>query len=313
MPLDPKLQALVNIGRYLQRDNYQFVTVTPQTHQYYLQRHSQRMAEGLRDVFGWCLPFNKALISDELWQLMQSAEVLEAYADGWRSRVRWSTLDGSLFVHSAYPTDAGDAVFFGPDTYRFARAIEQHLQGESDDIQSAVDIGCGSGAGATYLATRLPDAAITAVDINPQAIDYTRVNAELANANNVTACPSNLLDSVEGSFDLIVANPPYMHDPETRAYRHGGGLRGAGLSLQIVEAALQRLAAGGSLVLYTGVAIVDGEDLFLQELRHRTQGSHCRWDYHEVDPDVFGEELLKADYEDVERIAAVVLTLRYLG
>lgn len=313
MPLEAKLQALADMGRYLQRDNYQFVAVTPQTHEYYLQRHGQRLAAGLRDVFGWGLPFSKALLSEELWQLMERAEVLEACAHGWRSTVRWSTLDGSLFVHSAYPTDENDAVFFGPDTYRFARAIEQHLQGERDDIQAAVDIGCGSGAGATYLATRLPDAAITGVDINPQAIDYTRVNAEIANASNVTAYRSNLLESVHGSFDLIVANPPYMHDPEARAYRHGGGLLGAGLSLQIVDTALLRLSPGGSLVLYTGVAIVKGEDLFLQEIRRRTQDSHCRWDYHEVDPDVFGEELLKTDYQDVERIAAVVLTLRHLG
>ncbi|RUO25991.1 SAM-dependent methyltransferase [Aliidiomarina minuta] len=313
MPLNLKLQALADIGRYLQGDTYQFVTVTPQTHEYYLQRHSQRMAKGLRDVFGWCLPFHKTLLSDELWQLMEKAEVLEPCAEGWRSRVRWSTLDGSLFVHSAYPTDKNDAVFFGPDTYRFARAIEQHLQGESDDIRSAIDIGCGSGAGAAYLGKRLPEAAVTAVDINPLSIDYTQVNADIASTGNVTAYQSNLLDSVDGAFDLMVANPPYMHDPEARVYRHGGGLRGAGLSLQIVDTALQRLAAGGALVLYTGVAIVDGEDLFLQELKRRTEGRHCRWGYQEVDPDVFGEELLKTDYEDVERIAAVVLTLRQLG
>ncbi|MCC5880731.1 MAG: class I SAM-dependent methyltransferase [Idiomarina sp.] len=313
MPLNLKLQALADIGRYLQRDTYQFVTVTPQTHEYYLQRHSHRMAKGLRDVFGWCLPFHNTLLSDELWQLMEKAEVLKSCDEGWRSTVRWSTLDGSLLVHSAYPTDKNDAVFFGPDTYRFARAIEYHLQGEHDDIQSAIDIGCGSGAGAIYLGKRLPEAAVVAVDINPLSIDYTQVNAEIANTGNVTAYQSNLLDDVDGAFELMVANPPYMHDPEARAYRHGGGLRGAGLSLQIVDTALQRLAPGGALLLYTGVAIVDGEDVFLQELKRKTQGRHCRWDYQEVDPDVFGEELLKTDYEDVERIAAVVLTLRQLG
>lgn len=307
--LEPKLQALADMGRYLQRHKYQFVTVTPQTHQYYLQRHQTGGAKNLRGVFGWCLPFSETLLDAELYQLMQKAGVLQASGDGWRSTVRWSTLNNSLFVHSAYPTDHSDAVFFGPDTYRFTRAIERHLQRQTDSIHSAVDIGCGSGAGAVYVGLNLPDADVMAVDINPKSLDCTRVNAQLAGACNVSTYASNLLDSVDGSFDLIVANPPYMHDPAARAYRHGGGTLGTGLSLKIIDTAMQRLTAGGSLVLYTGVAIVAGEDLFLSGLKRRLQAHDYQWEYHEVDPDVFAEELLNADYGDVERIAAVVLTL----
>ncbi|MGX5913777.1 methyltransferase [Aliidiomarina sp. Khilg15.8] len=310
MSLAHKQQALVELGRYLQDKDYQFVTVTPQTHQYYLQRHRGRQATSLRDVFGWCLPFGDDLLSNELKQLMQRAGVLESDGDGWRSAVRWSSLDRFLFVHTAYPTDKNDAVFFGPDTYRFIQAVEQHLQRETGGIHSAVDIGCGSGAGAVYLASSLPGAEVSGVDINPQCLNFTQANSQLAGVNNLSVCSSDLLDAVEGSFDLIIANPPYMHDPDARAYRHGGGALGAGLSLRIVEAALQRLAAGGSLLLYTGVAIVEGEDRFLSELKKQLQGSKCHWDYREVDPDVFGEELLKPDYAEVERIAAVVLTLR---
>ena len=313
IPLDPKLQALAEIGRYLQRNNYNFITVTPQTHQYYLQRHQERLATQLRDMFGWCLPFESKLLDAELWRWMQQADCIEKHTLGWRSKVRWSSLGDALFVHSGYPTDEQDAVFFGPDTYRFARAIDDFLRGNREDIRTVADIGCGSGAGAAYLASRLPDADISAVDINPRALDYTAVNLRIANIRNVTTYSSNLLDSVDGCFDLIVANPPYMSDSLTRAYRHGGAHKGAELSLAIVDTAMQRLAAGGTLVLYTGVAIVDGEDVFLTELQHRVQNWHCRWDYYEVDVDVFGEELLQDTYQDVERIAAVVLTLRKLG
>lgn len=312
MSLTHKQQAMADIGRYLQANNYQFVTVSPQTHQYYFQRHGDRQAITLRDIFGWCLPFSQSLVSNKLWSLMESAGVLEPATDGWRSSMRWSSLDGYLFAHSAYPTNAGDAVFFGPDTYRFIQAIEQHLQRETGSIHSAVDIGCGSGAGAVYLGSSLPGAEVKAVDVNPKCLDYTRINVDLAGISNVSICSSDLLNAVEGTFDLIVANPPYMHDPDARAYRHGGGMLGAGLSLQIVDAAMQRLAAGGSLLLYTGVAIVDGQDHFLNALQDQLNDSNCHWDYREVDPDVFGEELLKPDYAEVERIAAVVLTLRRL-
>jgi SAM-dependent methyltransferase len=310
MSLTDKQQAMVAIGRFLQEKDYQFVTVTPQTHQYYFQRQGGRQASSLRDVFGWCLPFTCEVVGDELWQLMEQAGVLETRGDGWRSNVRWSSLDRFLFAHSAYPTEANDAVFFGPDTYRFIQAVDHHLQNESSDIRRAIDIGCGSGAGAICLAASLPEADVTAVDINPVSLDFTQVNSDLADVRSLSTADSNLLDGVEGDFDFIIANPPYMHDPAARAYRHGGGSLGAGLSLRIVEAALQRLAAGGSLVLYTGVAMVNGEDRFLSALHDLIDDDHYRWHYREVDPDVFGEELLKPDYAEVERIAAVVLTLR---
>ena len=212
-------------------------------------------------------------------------------------------------MHSAYPTEAPDAVFFGPDTYRFAQVIETFLQHQGGHVRRAVDIGCGSGAGALLVARACPAAEVLAADINPLALELTRVNAELAGLENLRPVQSNLLGSIEGELDLIIANPPYMLDPQERAYRHGGGNLGAGLSLKIVEAALSRLAAGGTLLLYTGVAMVHGRDPFLQTLQQRLANSSCSWTYRELDPDVFGEELLKPAYSEVERIAAVALTL----
>jgi len=109
------------------------------------------------------------------------------------------------------------------------------------------------------------------------------------------------------AFDLILANPPYLVDPGERTYRHGGGPLGAGLSLAIVDAALARLAPGGTLLLYTGVAMLDNADPFLAAVRERLEGRDFSWRYREMDPDVFGEELLEGAYTACDRIAAVVL------
>src|SRR5690606_38814794 len=188
-----------------------------------------------------------------------------------------SSLDGQLFVHSAFPTDTPDAVFFGPDTYRFASAIRAHLDERSGEVRRVVDIGCGSGAGAILAALARPQAEVLAVDINPQALRLTRINAALAGADNLRAQHSDLLSAVDGEFDLILANPPYLVDPGERAYRHGGGPLGAGLSLAILDAALGRLAPGGTLLLYTGVAMLDNQDPFLAEARQRLDGSACSW------------------------------------
>ena len=135
------------------------------------------------------------------------------------------------------------------------------------------------------------------------------LNAVLAGVSNVEALYSDLLKDVDGEFDLIVANPPYMLDADSRAYRDGGGELGIGLSQAIVEAAIARLAPGGSLLLYTGVAMTAAGDPFLAYVKRTLGDASLAWRYEEVDPDVFGEELLKPGYEQVERIAAVVLTV----
>ena len=260
-------------------------------------------------MFGWSRPFGASLLSpDELAQL-RVAQVLSEQGSLWRATVRWSTLDELLLVHSAYPTLASDAVFFGPDSYRFAQVIHDHLQRTATPVQRAVDIGCGSGVGALLIARAAQHAQVSAVDINPLALRYTAINAALAGVSNLSLASSDVLDGVDGSFDLIVANPPYMFDTAQRAYRHGGGALGAQLSLRIVEEACERLNPGGSLLLYTGVAIVEGRDALLEAVRLRLAGPQWAWTYREVDPDVFGEQLLEPGYEHVERIAAVALTV----
>jgi len=305
--------ALLQLGRRLQADGYRFITPTPLTHQRVLDRSFGRQAQTLRDVFGWSQPFEPGLLPAAEQLQLEQAGMLEASNGHLKSRVRWSSLDDLLFVHSAFPTDAADAVFFGPDTYRFAQLIHAHLQQDFAPIRRAVDIGCGAGVGAIVIARARREAEVLAVDINPAALRLTSINAALAEVANVSVEASDVLQDVDGQFDLIVANPPYMADPAERAYRHGGGAFGAQLSLRIVEQALNRLAPGGSLVLYTGVAMIDGHDPFLQALTPRLASPMFGWTYRELDPDVFGEELLTQGYQRVERIAVVALVVTRAG
>lgn len=305
--------ALLHLGRRLQADGYRFITPTPLTHQRVNQRNEGQAVDSLRDVFGWSRPFEAGLLSADELQQLQDAQVIDTHDGCFKSRVRWSSLDDLLFVHSAFPTDAADAVFFGPDTYRFAQLIHAHLQQSFAPIKRAVDIGCGAGVGAILIGRARREAQVLALDINPAALRLTTINAALAEVANVEACASDLLQGVEGEFDLIVANPPYMADPAARAYRHGGGTLGAGLSLRIVEQSLNRLTPGGSLLLYTGVAMVDGHDPFLDTVLPRLDQKRFGWTYRELDPDVFGEELLNPGYQRVDRIAVVALTVTRIG
>ena len=175
-----------------------------------------------------------------------------------------------------------------------------------------LDVCCGAGPGAIVAAARAPRAEVIGADINEAALRFARVNAALAGVAAQFRF-SDLLTGADGSFDLIVANPPYLNDPAARAYRHGGGALGAGLSSKILDAALSRLREGGSLLLYTGAAIVSGQDLFRIAAADRLGESGCTWSYRELDPDVFGEELSEPAYAAADRIAAVLLTATKTG
>lgn len=299
--------ALVRLGTELQELNYSFVTPTPATIALMNRRPGNDRARSLTDVFGWNRPFHPALVPEAVLDAMRDAGVLEQTSAGLRSTLRVSSLAGQLYFHSAFPTLAADAVFFGPDTYRFTRQLRACVPALAGRVSRCIDVGCGAGAGAVALAAMCPSASVLAVDINPAALALTRVNAVLAGAGSVVPQHSDLLGNVDGTFDLIVANPPYLVDAAERTYRHGGGALGAGLSLSLASSAIGRLAPGGTLLLYTASAIVDGVDLLGEELARRMRRAGMIWSYDEIDPDVFNDELANPAYGDAERIAAVWL------
>jgi methylase of polypeptide subunit release factors len=247
-----------------------------------------------------------------LFDALRDGAIIREGGEGWTSVVRASTLQGEIFLHSAFPTLSADAVFFGPDTYRFARAIKSNLCANRRRLRRVLDIGCGTGAGAIVVSKNAVCDEIIMTDINKTALQLARLNADAAGVE-ATILHSDLFANVPGNFDLIVANPPYLNDPLQRAYRHGGGAMGSALSLRIAEAARHRLSPGGSLLLYTGSPIVGGTDRFLQAIERSFHRWDLVWSYEEIDPDVFGEELEAEAYSSVDRIAAVVLVARKSG
>jgi methylase of polypeptide subunit release factors len=169
-----------------------------------------------------------------------------------------------------------------------------------------VDVGCGAGVGGLSITDRAQR--VVLADVNERALRDARVNARLA-AVDAEIRASDVLASVDGSIDVVIANPPYLVDRERRLYRDGGGTRGEALGVRMAREALARLEPGGTLVLYTGTAIVDGCDTFRAAVEPALAGAREVL-YEELDPDVFGEELDQPGYEDVERIAAVGLVAR---
>lgn len=309
-----KQHQLTLLLAYLQKHDYRFITISPASHEIVNNRIKNCVAKDLNDIFGWNRPFKPENIDEELFMLMQAANIAEDLGECWKSKLRVSSIDRLLFLHSAYPTIENEAVFFGPDSYRFAQVIHQYFATPQPPIRRAVDIGTGSGLGAVLLASALSaselNPEIVAVDINNHALDLARVNMRAAEMQHILLMFSNLLHNVTGNFDMIIANPPYLLDKSKRAYRHGGGLLGAELSVAIVDTAIERLNPDGTLLLYTGVAIVNGQDAFLTEVKRKLNAAGFTYQYTEIDPDIFGEELANVAYCMADRIAAVVLIAR---
>jgi len=236
-----------------------------------------------------------------LLEAADAAGVVETAGDLLRSSVRISTVENQLFAHSAYPPNAADAVFLGPDSYRFARFICQNAPPTGPG--RVLDVGAGAGVGAILAARRFPQAKVTASDINSAALQLCLANAQAAGVAMETVLGADIPG--EDSFDLITANPPFISGSGGRIYRDGGAMSGLEIPLRWAIAGSQRLARGGRMLLYTGSPVRQGRHELRRALESQLAGQCWELDFQEIDPDIFSGTLGAPGYEAVERIAAV--------
>ena len=125
------------------------------------------------------------------------------------------------------------------------------------------DVATGSGAVALALAKELPEARIVATDVSAGALAVARQNAlRHGLAERVELRLGDLVAPLDGVFDLIVSNPPYVpsHQIATLAAEVrrepraalDGGPDGLDVVRRLVAAALPHLADGGTLAIEHG-------------------------------------------------------------
>jgi release factor glutamine methyltransferase len=149
-----------------------------------------------------------------------------------------------------------------PETEILIEWFEKKIGNQSVKV---CDVGTGSGAIAVTLKKNFPDLSVTAVDISPDALQVARMNAEMHRVD-IDFVESNLLENVQGPFDVIVANLPYVPSGDI-----------PGLSREVQCEPVLALDSGrdgldhyGKLVPQLKEKLVSGGDVFFEYGIHQT-------------------------------------------
>jgi release factor glutamine methyltransferase len=127
---------------------------------------------------------------------------------------------------------------------------------EARSHESILEMGCGTGILALHCSK--VGGIVTAVDINPKSVECTRANAT-SNGLDMKVIQSDLFLDVEGVFDLIIFNPPYVPD-EIRGdieRSWAGGEDGIRVLDRFLREAPNHLAKGGRILVLLSTTMKD--------------------------------------------------------
>ncbi|MFQ5340068.1 MAG: peptide chain release factor N(5)-glutamine methyltransferase [Anaerolineae bacterium] len=199
------------------------------------------------------------------------------------ARTTFADLINRRLHHEPVAYLTGHKEFYGLDSYVDYRVLIPRPETEllveramavrnlQDPMQQSqpyiADVGAGSGCITVALATHLPQARLYATDVSPQALEVTQINIKRHGVGDrVHLTRSDLLDDLEPNlrFDIIVANLPYVAEPELAQLPPGvrdyepveralaAGPEGLDLIRRLLTQAPARLRRGGAILLEIG-------------------------------------------------------------
>jgi release factor glutamine methyltransferase len=125
-----------------------------------------------------------------------------------------------------------------------------------------LDMGTGSGANAILAATT--GAFVSAVDINPDAVDAARQNAERSGlADRIDVQHSDLFDNVVGKFDVIIYDPPSLWFAPRNAFHVASSDENRDAVMTFLRNARQYLTRTGRMLIFLGTS---GDPACLKQL-----------------------------------------------
>ncbi|MFI3128628.1 MAG: peptide chain release factor N(5)-glutamine methyltransferase [Bacillota bacterium] len=237
------------------------------------------------------LKTSRGELTDELKVTKKDCEKLEKIMV---AREKHKPLDYILGVSNFYGRDfvVNEAVLIPrPETELLCETVASEV---GDNEKTVLDIGTGSGVIAVTVA-KMSSAKITASDISNSAIAVAKGNAE-KNEAEVEFILSDVFENIQGKFDIIVSNPPYiaesekktltkevLSEPHTALFAGDGGLA---IYKKIIEGAKDHLTENGKL--YFEIGYTQGKAICEILEQHGFKGEILK-DYSGNDRIVIGE------------------------
>ena len=160
-----------------------------------------------------------------------------------------------------------------------------------------LDIGAGSGAVCVAVSSEWPDADVVATEFSATALEVARENARrlLGSDTRITFLQGDLYEGVEGVFDIVCSNPPYISEAEYATLAREvtlyeprealvAGPDGTEFHRRIAEGARERLKPGGWLLMEMGAEQRAALMVILEETK------------------IFDDIRFRADYAGLDRV-----------
>ncbi len=200
-------------------------------------------------------------------------------------------------LNSGYPLDyiIGFTEFLGlkinlnhrpliprPETEYWTEKIIKSLSHDSQ--LNILDMFCGSGCIGLTLIKNFPNSNCTFADVNPDFLSQTQQNAEInkIDTSRIQLIESNIFSSIFGTFDLIVANPPYVskhdqvgegieHEPQSAIFAQKDGFE---LIEKFLQDASKYINSEGRIFMEFGETQKDKVEELLRLYKY------TQWDFH---------------------------------
>tara|TARA_Y100001958_G_C21245909_1_gene575930 strand:- start:3463 stop:4233 length:771 start_codon:yes stop_codon:yes gene_type:complete len=181
----------------------------------------------------------------------------------------WNFYEGTYFVNK-------DVLIPRPET----EILVDYIKNNFSNLENVLDLGTGSGCVAIEISKIFESAAIFGSDICGKALKVAKKNNSQSK-NKVNFIKSNWFSDIEGQFDLIVSNPPYipkgtkleastLFEPKVALFSEETGSEDL---KKIISEAINYLKTNGTLILEHGIGQSSELSSYMKEVGYKNIGA----------------------------------------
>ena len=181
----------------------------------------------------------------------------------------WNFYEGTYFVNK-------DVLIPRPET----EILVDYIKNNFSNLENVLDLGTGSGCVAIEISKIFESAAIFGSDICGKALKVAKKNNSQSK-NKVNFIKSNWFSDIEGQFDLIVSNPPYipkgtkleastLFEPKVALFSEETGSEDL---KKIISEAINYLKTNGTLILEHGIGQSSELSSYMKEVGYKNIGT----------------------------------------